>query len=101
MSIAEPHTTLILYNSENTFLVASFSLKNMTHFVVSYEGRVIEIQSVKMSCPHHLSPTCKPYIFHMADLVNTEIIITASLKPLMFSPDFVFTYERAFLSTVV
>ena len=28
---------------------------------------------------------CKPYIFHKSDLVNTERIITAILKPLIFS----------------
>ena len=43
------------------------------------------------------TPICKPYIFHRADLVNTEIIITISLKPLIFSPDSVGTYEGQFI----
>lgn len=93
MSIIGPHTTLALCNSENIFRVASFSLKNMPHSVVSYEG-IIEIRSVKKSDLHHWSQICKPYIFHRIDLVNTEKSITANLKPLIFSPSFVGTYER-------
>ena len=46
-----------------------------------------------MSIPNPLSPICKPYIFQRADLVNTEIIITVFLKPLIFSTDSVGTYE--------
>ena len=36
---------------------------------------------------------CKPYIFYRPDLLNTEIIITAILKPLIFLPKSVGTYE--------
>ena len=35
---------------------------------------------------------CKPYIFYRPDLLNTEIIITAILKPLIFSFSTVGTY---------
>ena len=49
-----------------------------------------------MSIPNPLSTIGKPYIFHRADLVNTEIIITATFKPLIFSLDSVGTYEGAF-----
>lgn len=49
------------------------------------------------SHPHHFNPIGKPYIFHKADLVNTEIIITISLKPLIFSPNSVGTYEGRFI----
>ena len=38
-------------------------------------------------------PICKPYIFCRPDLLNTEIIITAILKPLIFLPKSVGTYE--------
>lgn len=51
-----------------------------------------------MSIPNPLSPICKPYIFHRADLLNTEIIITITLKPLIFSPDCVGTYEGRYIS---
>ena len=37
-------------------------------------------------------PICKPYIFYRPDLLNTEIIITAILKPLIFSFSTVGTY---------
>ena len=36
---------------------------------------------------------CKPYIFHRSGLLNTEEIITAILKPLIFSFSTVGTYE--------
>ena len=43
---------------------------------------------------------CKAYIFHRADLVNTEIIITTFPKPLIYSAISVRTYEGyAALST--
>ena len=45
-----------------------------------------------MSNTQPLSSICKPYIFHRAELVNTEIIITATFKPLIFLPDSVVTY---------
>jgi len=41
-------------------------------------------------------PICKPYIFCRPDLLNTEIIITAALKPLIFSFSTVGTYEDTF-----
>ena len=47
-----------------------------------------------MSNTQPLSSICKPYIFHRAELVNTEIIITATLKPLIFSPDSVVTVMK-------
>ena len=50
-----------------------------------------------MSNPLRQDSICKPYIFHEADLVNTEIIITVFLKPLIFSPDSVLTYEGRFI----
>ena len=50
-----------------------------------------------MSNPHTLSTIGKPYIFNMADLLNTEIIITIFSKPLIFSPEYVGTYERQFI----
>ena len=37
-------------------------------------------------------PICKPYIFHTSGLLNTEIIITAILKPLIFLPKSVGIY---------
>ena len=50
-----------------------------------------------MPNPHRQDSICKPYIFHRAELVNTEIIITISLKPLIFSPNSVGTYEGRFI----
>ena len=41
-------------------------------------------------------PICKPYIFHRSGLLNTEIIITAILKPLIFSFSTVGTYGGRF-----
>lgn len=41
-------------------------------------------------------PICKPYIFHRSDLLSTEKIITAALKPLIFSFSTVGTYEDTF-----
>ena len=41
-------------------------------------------------------PICKPYIFCRPDLLNTERIITAILKPLIFSQKTVVTYEDTF-----
>ena len=38
-------------------------------------------------------PICKPYIFYRSDLLNTEIIITAALKPFIFSPKSVGIYR--------
>lgn len=40
---------------------------------------------------------CKPYIFHRADLVNTEIIITIFTNPLIKSVQSVVTYEGRFI----
>ena len=39
---------------------------------------------------------CKPYIFYRPGLLNTEIIITAILKPLIFSPKSVGIYGGRF-----
>ena len=39
---------------------------------------------------------CKPYIFHWADLLNTEIIITTFPKPLIKSAQTVLTIGRQF-----
>ena len=36
---------------------------------------------------------CKPYIFHRAVLLNTEIIITTFPKPLIYSAQSIGTYE--------
>ena len=51
-----------------------------------------------MPNPYRQDPICKPYIFHRAELANTEIIITVFLKPLIFSPDCVGTYEGRYIS---
>ena len=50
-----------------------------------------------MPNPYRQDPICKPYIFQRADLVNTEIIITTTLKSLILLPDSVVTYGRQFI----
>lgn len=69
-------------------------------FVLTYGKRIFDdevLSGKKYANPYRQDSICKPYIFHRADLVNTEIIITTTLKSLILLPDSVVTYGRQFI----
>ena len=75
-----------LVNTENVYRDSEISLKNMTHYVVSYGGSFTKSlcrPSAFNQREYVTAAICKQYILCKADLSNTEIIITAFPKPLI------------------
>ena len=69
-------------------------------FVLTYGKRIFDdevLSGKKYANPYRQDSICKPYIFHRADLVNTEIIITIFPNPLIKSAQSVATYGRQFI----
>ena len=88
-----------LLNTEKIYLDSEITLKNMPHYVVSYERSFTKSlcrPSAFKQREYVTASICKPHNFRRADLLNTEIIITTFPKPLIKLARNVGTFERRF-----